>query len=266
MLQTVSDGAGQQANASPPRKVPRLAPPTVHRLRLPAGPLVVGVECAPRIMLLNASQDAFVARWLRCAPDGSSAAPVDVGRELLYTPVAADVSHRLRLAVTPLWDDGTPVAGNLVAVESSAVVDEFAPRAPRTLVRRGVAGAEAGAVAVPLARVMTYNVLSQRMATPELHPHCPAWALRWPFRWRALWRELLDARPCVACLQEVEEDAWRAHFEPAMRSAGYEGVLAPKRTRRGQLTHGCATMYCAERWQLVAHRACLLYTSPSPRD
>lgn len=235
------------ADSPPPRKRGRLLP-TVHRLHLPEGPLVVGLECVPRMMMLNTAQDSFAARWMRCEGEGEDGERTEVGHTLIYTPTAADAAHKLRLEVTPVGPEGTTIAEHYTAVVSSVVVDDFSPR----LVRR-CAGTEVGGT-----RVLTYNVLSQRVATRDVFPYCPQWALRWPFRWRALRRELAAADADLACLQEVEADAWDAHFEPALRELGLAGVLALKRTRRGGLTHGCATLYRAAAWELVAHRTVTL--------
>jgi CCR4-NOT transcription complex subunit 6 len=237
------------ATEEPPAKVPRLQP-VVHRLRLCGTPLVVGVEILPRLMLLHAPQDQFVARWLRRARHGGEA-DIAVGNELAYTPTEADEAHRLRVEVTPLDAAGQPLAHACVAVESpSCVRDVFEPALTRARVPRPADGA----CGVRLARVLTYNILAQGVATPGFYAHCPEWALRWRFRRRLVLRELVASGADVLCLQEVEADAFEADLEPALSAAGYAAVFAPRRARRVGSTHGCATAFLRSEWSCEAQR------------
>jgi mRNA deadenylase 3'-5' endonuclease subunit Ccr4 len=244
----------EAADNEPPAKVPRRSP-TVHRLRLPDGPLVVGVEIVPRILLLNSQQDQFLVQWYRRAPGGGEL--VVVCEELLYTPIAADEAHHLRLEVTPLDDQGRALRdGRASVVSLRPVVSEFSPQLRRALVP-SCACSESAAVS-RVARVLTYNVLSQRAATGALYPRCPEWALRWPFRVRLLLKQLLSSEADILCLQEVEPDAYEKELRPALSAAGFSGALASKRTRRGLPMHGCATFYRSSDWELAAQRVTVL--------
>lgn len=227
------------------------ATPVVHRLHLPSAPPIVGVQLCPKLMMMHVAQDAHRAEWMRegRSPDEPW---VRVGGDIAYTPTDSDVGRKLRLTVTPLNVDGVDTGLPSAVRTTAPVVFEFGPRAPRQLV---CAPRPPGAQPV-IARVVTYNIMSQSTASPEYHRHCPAWALRWALRWRTLKRQLTEELTAdVLCLQEVDAAAYDAELEPAMRAAGYAGMLACRRTRRGLAPHGCATFHRRARFTLAERRA-----------
>ncbi|KAM4012947.1 protein angel homolog 1 isoform 2-T6 [Anomaloglossus baeobatrachus] len=99
--------------------------------------------------------------------------------------------------------------------------------------------------------VLSYNILSQDLLdqNPQLYPHCSPTILGWDYRWPYILQELQHWEADVLCLQEVQDDHYRAQVEPILSALGYS---CHYKRRTGRKTDGCCTCFKAERFTLLA--------------
>ncbi|KAL8270104.1 hypothetical protein Esti_005958 [Eimeria stiedai] len=140
------------------------------------------------------------------------------------------------------------VAGSLRASSVSAP-------GPAAAAARGAAGlGDGSACSSRSIRVLSWNVLAEIYSTSSAFPHCEAYVLAWPYRRGRILKELLQHRPDVICLQEVQREHFEEYFMPLLSAEGYEGVYKQKTTeifaagsgqrRGGRFTmDGCATFF-----------------------
>lgn len=50
-------------------------------------------------------------------------------------------------------------------------------------------------------KVMSYNILSDKYATPQQYGYTPSWALDWGYRRSRILSEIIDHNPDIICLQ-----------------------------------------------------------------
>lgn len=48
---------------------------------------------------------------------------------------------------------------------------------------------------------MSYNILTDKLATRPLYGYCPSWALTWDYRKQAILKEILDSQADIIALQ-----------------------------------------------------------------
>ena len=78
--------------------------------------------------------------------------------------------------------------------------------------------------------VLSYNILSDRLATAQMYGYCPTWALNWDTRRDEILKEIRDADADLICLQEVEagqfDDFFMHHLGEHYRlGEHYDGVF-----------------------------------------
>jgi len=88
-------------------------------------------------------------------------------------------------------------------------------------------------------RLTSYNLLAEAYATRRLYPQIAPEVLAWPRRSAAIVERIAGLAPDLACLQEVQADAWPA-LEAAFAVHGYRGVYAQKGHGRPD---GCALLF-----------------------
>lgn len=106
-------------------------------------------------------------------------------------------------------------------------------------------------------RLLCYNVLSEKLATPELYHHCPPKYLQWEHRKVQLLREIVEQNADLAALQEVESGHFEAFLRPEMEKRGYQGLHVAKSRQRtmsgskASKVDGCAIFYKPDRFLLL---------------
>lgn len=50
---------------------------------------------------------------------------------------------------------------------------------------------------------MSYNILTDKLATRQLYGYCPSWALTWEYRKQAILKEILDSQADIIALQVI---------------------------------------------------------------
>ncbi|KAI9298037.1 hypothetical protein K502DRAFT_300081 [Neoconidiobolus thromboides FSU 785] len=104
--------------------------------------------------------------------------------------------------------------------------------------------------------VMTYNILSDRYATPSQYGYTPSWALEWEYRRNRICEEILELNADIICLQEIEAGQFDTFFKPELSKKGYDGIhWCKSRVHRMNeadklLVDGCATFYKNDKFSL----------------
>ncbi|KAK0075482.1 hypothetical protein PV326_011537, partial [Microctonus aethiopoides] len=105
--------------------------------------------------------------------------------------------------------------------------------------------------------VMTYNVLCDKYATPQMYEYCPSWALSWEYRKLAIIDEIRYYGADIINLQEVETDQFYNFFLPVLKHEGYDGIFSPKSRARTMAENarkhvdGCAIFYKSHKFTLI---------------
>ena len=225
-------------------------PPVVERLHV-HGNVFEGVPCVPFVD--STDTDRFEWQWHRLCPDTDDWKAVE-DNACRFVPGPEDVGRKLMVSCTPVQRRRSPFTNedfDLKGSTSSLVVGPVVA-APSF--------AAAGRVAKPLSwtghpdvRVMTYNILADQYASTdrakdELFAHCPSEFLDPNYRRPLVFKEILDYKPDIVCLQEVDESAFNLLFEPGMQEFGIRGVFTSK---AGRVKEGSATFWREDRFRLV---------------
>jgi len=179
---------------------------------------------------------------------------IEIGQNSIYIPTQQDVGRKLKLdAYAISTETGEILMHRLVTT------DLVLSRAPDPVKRNLVTTKPppprpSSNSAGERFRIVTYNVLAEIYATQQQYPYTDFWALSWDYRFQNLLRELLDARPDVICLQEVQADHYETHVYAALSDAGFEGVYKQK-TRAAMgiagKVDGCALFWRRAKFHLV---------------
>lgn len=100
-------------------------------------------------------------------------------------------------------------------------------------------------------KVVSYNILSQELMVEHLYLYkkCNPAHLKWNYRLARLTEKIVEQKPDILCLQEVEEDALREILE----SIKFEmpSMLYVFKKKTGLRTDGCAIIYNCNLFELV---------------
>ncbi|MCO5585333.1 hypothetical protein L7F22_039266 [Adiantum nelumboides] len=105
--------------------------------------------------------------------------------------------------------------------------------------------------------VLSYNILCDRMATPQMYGYTPSWALSWDYRKEFILQEVMSYGADICCMQEVASEQFEEYFLHHLSQQDYEGIFSPKtraRTMREEerkLVDGCAIFYKSSKYSLV---------------
>ncbi|TKY84717.1 hypothetical protein EX895_005797 [Sporisorium graminicola] len=104
---------------------------------------------------------------------------------------------------------------------------------------------------------LSYNILFDRYATPQMYGYTPSWALAWDYRKEFILQEVMSYSADICCLQEVGVEQYEDYFLHHLSQQEYEGVFYPKsraRTMRDEekrRVDGCAIFFKSNKWQLI---------------
>lgn len=104
--------------------------------------------------------------------------------------------------------------------------------------------------------VLSYNILCDTYATPQMYSYTPSWALDWSYRSSHLLQELIEYNPDVICLQELDRNSYDVMFKKELPRRGYKAEYLQKgRSKLSEdnekKTDGCATFYKSDVFRLV---------------
>ncbi|CAM9941474.1 unnamed protein product, partial [Hapterophycus canaliculatus] len=101
--------------------------------------------------------------------------------------------------------------------------------------------------------VVSYNVLADSLVSFDYIPYCRTWNdAAWKARPRRILQKVLEFRPAVVCLQEVDQDLYEVFFRKELESSGYVGAYC---RRSGGKLDGCATFVLGHQLRLVEQEA-----------
>ncbi|KAG7125108.1 Glucose-repressible alcohol dehydrogenase transcriptional effector like protein [Verticillium longisporum] len=106
-------------------------------------------------------------------------------------------------------------------------------------------------------KVMSWNVLCDKYATPQTYGYTPSEPLGWEYRKKLIYKEIGEKRADFLCLQEISTEAFKEEFSPELAKYEYRGVQWPK-TRAKTMNErdalgvdGCATFFNASKFILL---------------
>ncbi|KAF4798640.1 Protein angel 2 [Turdus rufiventris] len=99
--------------------------------------------------------------------------------------------------------------------------------------------------------VMSYNILSQNLLedNSHLYKHCRQRLLFWTYRFPNILQEIKELDADVLCLQEVQEDHYRAEIKSSLESLGYH---CEYKMRTGRKPDGCAICFKTSKFSLIS--------------
>lgn len=166
-----------------------------------------------------------------------------------YIPTSDDVGRALRVQIAPVT--GNDVVGKWTTLDTSAVSPIPVPPPPR----QSIYTPHQNTAGQPF-KVVEYNVLAPRYATPALYHYCAVWALSWQYRKTLLMKEILSHQAHIVCLQEVQGDHFEEFFQPELSKAGYDGIFKAKKRihlhgEESNTIDGCAIFYKRDRFAMT---------------
>uniref|UniRef100_A0A7S2X3A0 Carbon catabolite repressor protein n=1 Tax=Chloropicon roscoffensis TaxID=1461544 RepID=A0A7S2X3A0_9CHLO len=178
---------------------------------------------------------------------------VEVARTRTYTPGVDDIGHVLKYECVPVSKEHPHGMTAASTLETEPVAPK--PKPPtRSMVPLALDGIK-GSVATGKFTLLTYNVLSDIYANPDMYTNCPRWALKWSYRRMNLVNEIVSYRPDIFCLQEVQSDHYENFFKPEMSKYGYDSVYKKKTSEvyagGNMVIDGCGTFYRRDRFSII---------------
>ena len=178
---------------------------------------------------------------------------VEVARTRTYTPSIDDIGHVLKYECVPVSKESPHgmTAASTLETEPVAPTPKPPSRSMMPLALDGIKGS----VATGKFTLLTYNVLSDIYANPEMYTNCPKWGLAWSYRRMNLLNEITSYRPDIICLQEVQSDHYENFFKPEMSKYGYDSVYKKKTSEvyagGTMVIDGCGTFYRRDRFSII---------------
>jgi CCR4-NOT transcription complex subunit 6 len=104
--------------------------------------------------------------------------------------------------------------------------------------------------------IFSYNILSEKFATPRQYGFVPSWALEWEYRREGIANEIAQYAADIICLQEVDEATWESSIRLQM-DEGWDGFFSAKSRsktmpveKERKAVDGCGTLWRKSRWRL----------------
>ncbi|WOL15232.1 carbon catabolite repressor protein [Canna indica] len=181
-----------------------------------------------------------------------------VGLSKAYTPTSNDINHVLKLDCVAIDMETRRPVGNIITVFTSRVIPAPSPTPRHMIPVNGDLLGQLdinGQMYLGNFSVLSYNILSDAVATNELYSYCPTWALSWPYRRQNLLQEIIGYHADILCLQEVQNDHFEEFFGPELEKHGYQAVFSKCSSEvydgKPNTLDGCATFFRRDRFSLV---------------
>lgn len=106
-------------------------------------------------------------------------------------------------------------------------------------------------------KVLTWNVLCDKYATPQTYGYTPTAALDWEYRKDCIFQELRYRDADFLCLQEISTESFKEDFSPELAKYDYKGVQWPKSRAKTMSekdalgVDGCAVFYKNSKYILL---------------
>jgi CCR4-NOT transcription complex subunit 6 len=106
-------------------------------------------------------------------------------------------------------------------------------------------------------KVLSWNILCEKFATPAMYGYTPSEALAWDYRQARIIQEIRERDADILCLQEIATDVFTEHFSPELAQADYKGIHWPRAKakmiggKEAQYVDGCAIFYKSSKYILL---------------
>ena len=232
-------------------------PPFVEKIQI-HGMVFVGVPVVPHVRVLFTED--YKWQWWKKQPGPEAVwEQLEGAQKKVFIPTRSEEGCMLRVTCTPIQRRENMYAecpsvrefyGENVSCEAGPVT-----QSPPRKASDGRILADHDWTEGIRFRVLTYNVLADQYASTDkaknvIFSHCPQEFLAWQYRRPLVLGEVLDYKPDVACLQEVDSSAFELLFSPALEEYGFEGKYTNK---AGKVQEGSAVFWRKSRFDLIAH-------------
>lgn len=97
-------------------------------------------------------------------------------------------------------------------------------------------------------KALTYNILCERYATPQLYGYVAERVLSWSYRRSLILDEIRELNADIVCLQELDKQSHDEYFRSALSVQGYKGYYAQKSRAEtlgdnAKFVDGCGTFW-----------------------
>jgi len=228
-------------------------PPSIEKLDV-HGAIFPGIPVVPVVETSNT--DDLEWQWYKKNDLNNAWEPVANGNQKTFTPSSEDIGCMLQLRCKPFQkrrsSHGNSTEYDLegfVKIMDAGPVVEAPPFASS-----GRLNDEHSWTAHPTFRVMTYNILADQYASTDtakesIFLHCDNQWLAWQHRRPLVFKEILDYKPDIACLQEVDASAFDSLLRPGLQEFGFKGIYTNK---AGRVNEGSAMFWKGDRFEMVA--------------
>lgn len=106
-------------------------------------------------------------------------------------------------------------------------------------------------------KVLTWNILCDKFATPQTYGYTPPDALSWEYRKGVILEEIRERNADILCLQEIATDVFSNFFSPELAQNDYKGIHWPRPKAKTMSekdamgVDGCAVFYKNSKWILL---------------
>lgn len=106
-------------------------------------------------------------------------------------------------------------------------------------------------------KVLTWNILCDKFATPATYGYTPPDALSWEYRKGVILEEIRERNADILCLQEIATDVFSNFFSPELAQNDYKGIHWPRPKAKTMSekdalgVDGCAVFYKNSKWILL---------------
>ena len=227
-------------------------PPAVEKLHV-HGRVFSHVPVVPHVEAT--SSDSLRWQWYRKGRGTSDWEMIKEAFDRFYTPGNDDMGSMLRVCCTPSQHRQNEFTGdeyNLIGFTSELEIGPI--QEPPMFASTGrITAQQQSWTEHPALRVMTYNILADQYASTDtakdvIFSHCSPEFLAWQYRRPLILKEILDYKPDVACLQEVDASAFELLLQPGLGAFGLDGVYTNK---AGRVKEGSATFWRRDRFDII---------------
>lgn len=228
-------------------------PPLIEKLDV-HGAIFSGIPVVPVVEASNT--DGLEWQWFKKNDLNSSWEPVANGNQKIFTPTTEDIGCMLQLHCKPFQKRYSIYRDNKeYDLEGFTQMLDIGPvvEAP-PFASSGRLDDQHSWTTHPAFRVMTYNILADQYASTDtakdsIFLHCDNKWLEWQHRRPLIFKEILDYKPDIACLQEVDASAFDSLLRPGLQEFGFQSIYTNK---AGRVNEGSAMFWKRDRFDMVA--------------
>lgn len=227
-------------------------PPQIEKL-LVHGRVFSGIPIVPHVETIDT--DKLEWQWFRYCSQNNIWEPISGGTERCFIPTAEDIGSILQVRCTPVqsrMNTFSNVEYQLKGFDQILDIGTVVVAPPNASSSR--IDSQHCWTQHPVFRVMTYNILADQYASTDaakesIFVYCDNKWLDWQHRRPLVFKEILDYKPDIACLQEVDMSAFSSLLRPGLQEFNFDGVYTNK---AGRVNEGSATFWRKDRFKMIS--------------